>query len=296
MHSLLDIEITLTDRALRPQVRDSNAATSRTRGSRSVSRSPLPRTRLHGYHARMSSRTWPLWTETLPDPLPANPLQVAAEWLAQARADASQPNPNSMVLATVDRSGQPSARVVLCKEIDWRLGHIVFYTNYRSRKGRDLEANPRAAVVFHWDHRHRQVRAEGRVEPLADADNDAYFQTRPWQSRIGAWASRQSEPVASRAQLGKNVAEAAHRFGIDYGTPGSQEPEIVPVQIPRPDYWGGYRLVVAALELWVEGEFRIHDRARWTRTSGATEGRGASGGGSPAGNEPDAWTVTRLQP
>ena len=103
-----------------------------------------------------------------------------------------------MVLATVDRNGQPSARVVLCKHIDSRLGHIVFYTNYRSRKGRDLEANPRAAVVFHWDHRHRQVRAEGWVEPLADTENDAYFQTRPWQSRIGAWASGK----ASRSHRG----------------------------------------------------------------------------------------------
>ena len=248
----------------------------------------------------MSSSIWPLWTETLPDPLPANPLELAAEWLAQARIDAAQPNPNSMVLATVDRSGQPSARVVLCKDIDSRLGHILFYTNYRSRKGRDLEANPRAAVVFHWDQRHRQVRAEGRVEPLADAENDAYFQSRPWQSRIGAWASRQSEPVASRAALGEHVAEAAHRFGIDYGGPGSPEPQSVPVQIPRPDYWGGYRLIVAALELWVEGEFRIHERARWTRTSGAT-GRdvpaaGAPAAGSAVAGSPPAWTVTRLQP
>jgi pyridoxamine 5'-phosphate oxidase len=238
----------------------------------------------------MSSSTRPVWTETLPDPLPANPLALAAEWLAQARVDAAQPNPNSMVLATVDHSGQPSARVVLCKDIDSRLGHIVFYTNYRSRKGRDLEANPRAAVVFHWDQRHQQVRAEGRVEPMTVAENDAYFQTRAWQSRIGAWASRQSEPVASRAALGQHVAEAAHRFGIDYGGPGSHEPESVAVQIPRPEYWGGYRLIVAALELWVEGEFRIHDRARWSRTSDATQRT------PPAAGAPAAWTVTRLQP
>ena len=117
-------------------------------------------------------------TETLPDPLPANPLILASEWLAQARTDAVQPNPDSMVLATVDANGQPSARVVLCKEIAPDPGYILFYTNYQSRKGRDLAQNPRAAVVFHWDHRHRQVRAEGRVTPLADADNDAYFRTR----------------------------------------------------------------------------------------------------------------------
>jgi pyridoxamine 5'-phosphate oxidase len=219
----------------------------------------------------------------LPDPLPANPLEVAASWLAQARTDAAQPNPNAMVLATVDARGQPSARVVLCKDIDARLGHIVFYTNYQSRKGRDLAANPRAAVVFHWDHRHRQVRAEGRVEPLANAESDSYFRTRPWQSRIGAWASQQSEPVASRSAMGRNVAAAAHRFGIDYDGPGTEEPAMVSVEVPRPDYWGGYRLAVDALELWVEGEFRIHDRARWTRLP------------SPAAAAA-AWTVTRLQP
>ena len=233
----------------------------------------------------MGEKLKPLWTETLPDPLPANPLELAADWLAQAGVDAAQPNPNAMVLATVDASGQPSARVVLCKTIDPKLGHIVFYTNYRSRKGRDLEANPRAAVVFHWDHRHRQVRAEGRVEPLADAENDAYFRTRPWQSRIGAWASQQSEPVGSRAALGESVAAAAHRFGIDYDGPGALEPASVAVEVPRPDFWGGYRLIVDALELWVEGEFRIHDRARWTRAAGPASG------GAPA-----AWTATRLQP
>src|SRR3984885_16140153 len=111
------------------------------------------------------------WTETLPDPLPANPLVVAAQWLAQARQDAAQPNPNAMILATVDGRGYPSARVVLCKEIDVQGGGVVFYTNYRSRKGRELETNNRAALVFHWDHRHRQVRAEGAVEPLSDAEN-----------------------------------------------------------------------------------------------------------------------------
>src|SRR6202011_5387993 len=98
------------------------------------------------------------WTETLPEPLPANPLQLAADWLAQARADAAQPNPNAMVLATVDGRGQPSARVVLCKDMVADPGFIVFYTNYRSRKGTELTGNPRAAAVFHWDHVHRQIR------------------------------------------------------------------------------------------------------------------------------------------
>src|SRR5580698_8263469 len=121
----------------------------------------------------MSSSMKTFWTETLPDPLPENPLPLASQWLAQARLDASQPNPNAMVLATVDERGQPSARVVLCKEIAVQPGYILFYTNYHSRKGRELAANRRAAVVFHWDHRHRQVRAEGQVESLSDAENDA---------------------------------------------------------------------------------------------------------------------------
>jgi len=226
------------------------------------------------------------WTETLPDPLPADPLVVAVQWLAQAQADAAQPNPNAMVLATVDSRGRPSARVVLCKEIDTRRGCILFYTNYASRKGRELESNGRAAVVFHWDHRHRQVRAEGQVEPLSDAENDAYFRTRPWQSRLGAWASEQSQPVESRQALERSVAEAARRFGIPYAGPGSVEPAQVGVNVPRPGNWGGYRLCADAVELWVEGEFRIHDRARWTRS--LTE--------PPGADVPAPWSVTRLQP
>jgi pyridoxamine 5'-phosphate oxidase len=225
------------------------------------------------------------WTETLPEPLPANPLQLAADWLAQAGADAAQPNPNAMVLATVDGRGQPSARVVLCKDIAAEAGFITFYTNYLSRKGRELEVNPRAAIVFHWDHRHRQVRAEGRVERLSGAESDAYFSSRPWQSRLGAWASRQSEPVESRAALRAAVADAARAFGVPYGGPGSEEPESMTADIARPATWGGYRLNVEAIELWVEGEFRIHDRARWTR-----------GYGHGRGGEAMNWSVTRLQP
>ena len=222
----------------------------------------------------------------MPDPLPANPLALAAQWLAQARSDAAQPNPDSMILATVDGSGHPSARVVLCKDIDAAAGFILFYTNYQSRKGRELKMNPRAAVVFHWDHRHRQVRAEGRVEALSDAENDAYFRTRPWQSRLGAWASQQSEPVQSRAVLAASVAAAARRFGIPYGGPGTEEPQDVNAEVPRPSHWGGYRLRADAVELWVEGEFRIHDRARWTRTPDLKQDVDAA----------TTWSVSRLQP
>jgi pyridoxamine 5'-phosphate oxidase len=234
----------------------------------------------------MSAITTKPWIETLPEPLPANPLQVVANWLAQARIDAAQPNPNAMVLATVNGRGQPSARVVLCKDIAADAGFITFYTNYQSRKGIELDANPQAAVVFHWDNRHRQVRAEGRVERLSDADNDAYFASRPWQSRLGAWASRQSEPVPSRTVLVAAVAAAARRFGIHYGGPGTAEPDEVAVPVPRPPNWGGYRLCVDAVELWVEGEFRIHDRARWTRAPDQRRGAADALG----------WSATRLQP
>ncbi|HME37864.1 MAG TPA: pyridoxamine 5'-phosphate oxidase [Steroidobacteraceae bacterium] len=226
------------------------------------------------------------WTETLPDPLPANPLSVAAQWLAQAQGVAEQPNPNAMVLATVDSRGYPSARVVLCKEIDPRRAAVLFYTNYESRKGRELAGNPRAAVVFHWDHQHRQVRVEGRVEPLSDAENDAYFRSRAWQSRLGAWASEQSRPVGSRQALNSAVAAAARRFGIPYAGPGSPEPDDLAVDVPRPPQWGGYRLNADAVELWVEGEYRIHDRALWTRSLSSA---------AQAGSDP-SWSVTRLQP
>jgi pyridoxamine 5'-phosphate oxidase len=233
----------------------------------------------------MSSGKKTFWTETLPDPLPANPLEMAREWLAQAQHAASQPNPNAMVLATVDGRGRPSARVVLCKEIAAQQGYILFYTNYRSRKGGELEANPRAAVVFHWDHLHRQVRAEGQVQVLAETENDAYFRTRAWQSQLGAWASQQSQPVKSREALVEAVAREARRFGIPYEGPGTAEPEPVSVQLPRPANWGGYRLYVDAMELWVEGEYRIHDRARWNRPLA----NGHADTTAP-------WISTRLQP
>ena len=226
------------------------------------------------------------WAETLPDPLPENPLEVTAQWLAQARHDSTQPNPDSMVLATVDGRGHPSARVVLCKEIIPQPGSIVFYTNYLSRKGSELEGNPRAAVVFHWDQLHRQVRAEGRVEMLSPDESDAYFRMRTWQSQVGAWASQQSQPVESRAALIAAVAREARRFGIPYQGPGAQEPDNISVDVPRPPNWGGYRLNADAVELWVEGEFRIHDRARWIRVLPEP--------GSAASSAP--WVASRLQP
>jgi pyridoxamine 5'-phosphate oxidase len=223
--------------------------------------------------------------ELLPDPLPAEPLAIVSEWLAQACAAGRQPNPNSMVLATSTPGGKPSARVVLCKHIAPQPGFLVFYTNYLSGKGRELKDNPRAAAVMHWDALHRQVRVEGRVTLAPASDSDAYFASRAWQSRVGAWASEQSEPVDSRATLLAAVTGVARRFGAPTpGSPGADDS--MKLTIPRPPHWGGYRLWADAVELWVEGESRIHDRARWTRALKA------GGNAFKAG----AWSATRLQP
>jgi pyridoxamine 5'-phosphate oxidase len=225
-------------------------------------------------------------TETLAESLPADPLAIVREWLAQAQAAHTQPNPNAMVLATSSRDGRPSARVVLCKDVVPQPGYIVFYTNYLSAKGRQLKDNPRAAAVMHWDALHRQVRIEGPVVLAPEKDSDAYFATRAWQSRIGAWASEQSEAIASRDQLLDAVTRTARRFGAPTpGSPGADDS--LRVTIPRPPHWGGYRLWADTVELWVEGAARIHDRARWQRTLRSTSG---------ASFKADGWVATRLQP
>ncbi len=216
---------------------------------------------------------------------PAEPLEVLARWLEEARRAATQPNPNALVLATCDAAGQPSARVVLCKSVSAQPGYIAFYTNYASRKGRELAANGRAAAVFHWDTLHRQVRIEGPVLRAPAADSDAYFASRPWQSRLGAWASEQSEPVESRSALERALAAAAERFAAPVpNAQGSEPPFYGP--IPRPAHWGGYRLWAESVELWIEGPARIHDRLQWRRSLSAA---GESFTAGP-------WSVTRLQP
>lgn len=227
-----------------------------------------------------------LWhREHLPDPLPPEPLAVALDWLNQAVTRRDQPNPNAMVLATATAAAVPSARVVLCKEIRPVPGYLTFYTNYLSRKGGELEANARAAIVMHWDHAHRQLRVEGRIVRTDAAESDAYFASRNWKSRVGAWASQQSQPIASRAELIRQVAKTALKLALPQ--PGDDEREADPgVPIPRPPHWGGFHLWAEAVELWVEGSARIHDRARWTRTL-APQG---------AGFAPGPWSVTRLQP
>ena len=226
-----------------------------------------------------------LWhREHLPDPLPAEPLEVAASWLAEATRRKVQPNPNAMVLATADASGQPSARLVLCKQISPEPGFLTFYTNYRSRKGRELTDNPQAAIVMYWDALHRQVRVEGRIVQVEAAESDAYFASRNWQSRLGAWASEQSEPIGSRTELLGKVAKAALRLALP--VPADEQQQDPGLHIARPPHWGGYRLWATAVELWVEGSARIHDRARWQRTLTPRAG----------GFDAGPWSVNRLQP
>jgi pyridoxamine 5'-phosphate oxidase len=175
----------------------------------------------------------------------ADPLKQFGAWLNQA-IEAQVPEPNAMTLATVGAGGQPSTRVVLIKGYDER--GIVWFTNYDSRKGRELAALPLAALQFHWVELERVVRIEGRVEKVSSEESDAYFATRPIDSRIGAWASPQSEVITSRAVLLANAA----RFGAKFM-----------LQPPRPPHWGGYRMRPHAWEFWQGRPSRLHDRLRY---------------------------------
>ena len=210
--------------------------------------------------------------DPLPSQLPPDPMPLFAQWFDAARVRQTQPNPDAMVLATATADGRPSARVVLLKSLVVDPGYVVFYTNYDSRKGRDIESNPRAAAVVHWDALHRQVRLEGPVRFSPAEESDAYFRSRPLDSRIGAWASLQSQPLDGRATLLSRVARHAAKYGA---------------RVPRPPRWGGYRLWPEAVELWTEGAFRIHDRARWTRSLEPD---------SPGGFRTGPWQATRLYP
>jgi len=187
--------------------------------------------------------------------------------VAEAASNAAQPNPNAMVLATVNEHGQPSARVVLCKGIEPERGYIVFYTNYESQKGRDLQANPRAAVVF------TGTTNTARCEPRGVSSDCPTGTTTPI-SNPGPGKAASERGRAARAagrvaqRHGRQRRRAARRFGIPYGGPGTAEPDIVAAEVPRPPHWGGFRLNVEAVELWVRASFAIHDRARWTRIAG----------------------------
>lgn len=190
----------------------------------------------------------------------ADPIRQFEAWFKQA-LDARLPEPNTMALATVDARGYPSVRIVLIKAVDER--GFVFFTNYESRKGQDLTANPHASLLFYWIELERQVRIEGTVVKTSAEESDAYFNSRPLGSRIGAWASDQSRPLERRALLEMREKSFSERFG--------ENP-------PRPPHWGGYRLVPETIEFWQGRPSRLHDRILYTR-----QGTGA-------------WRTSRLSP
>jgi pyridoxamine 5'-phosphate oxidase len=198
-------------------------------------------------------------TEADVDP---DPLRQFDRWLAEA-IRAELPEPTAMTLATADAAGRPSARIVLLKGVG--PDGFVFYTNYASRKGAELDARPDAALLFHWVELERQVRVEGAVTRVAAAESDAYFSSRPLASRIGAWASPQSRAIADRAWLEREFEATTARFGADGA------------DVPRPPHWGGYRLAPNAVEFWQGRRSRLHDRLRYVR--------------GPAG-----WEIERLAP
>ena len=194
---------------------------------------------------------------------PANPLELFAQWLQEA-INAQLPEPNAMTLATVSSAMRPSTRVVLIKGFDAR--GIVWYTNYQSRKAQELAATPFAALQFHWVELERVVRIEGRVEKVSAEESDAYFHSRPLDSRIGAWASPQSQVIAGRSVLVTNAAKYGAQFLLNP---------------PRPPHWGGYRLMPEQWEFWQGRKSRLHDRLRYRPEESA-----------PA----DAWVRERLAP
>jgi len=200
-----------------------------------------------------------------------DPFILARAWLAEA--EGSEPNdPNAIALASVDGSGLPNVRMVLLKEIEVAgqgEGAFVFYTNYESAKGQELSASGKAAFVMHWKSLRRQVRVRGQVEREEGPGAEAYYASRSLKSRLGAWASRQSRPLDSRASLMAEVARVTAQKGTNPA---------------RPPFWGGFRIRPVEIEFWADGAFRLHDRFRWTRDGVGQE------------MMPNGWSVTRLNP
>jgi pyridoxamine 5'-phosphate oxidase len=195
------------------------------------------------------------------DMLHPSPIHQFEGWLEQA-VDAGLKDPTAMVLATIDESGLPWQRIVLLKGLS--KGGFVFYTNYGSAKARAMSHNPRVSLLFPWNELDRQVIVGGAVEKMSMAESASYFITRPRESQIAAWASRQSRPISARALLEKQVQVLREKFGKG--------------EIPVPDFWGGYRVIPRRIEFWQGGEHRLHDRFMYTRQSG------------------DDWTIEQLQP
>jgi len=208
-------------------------------------------------------------SEPLPPHLPADPLPLAARWIEEATAAVR--TATAMALATVDAQGHPAVRMVICRGFDAAAGSLVFYTDRESPKGRDLERTGRAAAVFHWERFERQIRVEGPVTHVSEAESDRYWESRPLDARLAAMASDQSAPIGSRAVLLERI-EAARRAH--------------PQRVPRPARWGGYRIWAERVELWAGQPGRAHDRAVWART--LTAGDGGFRGGP--------WRGTRLMP
>lgn len=190
-----------------------------------------------------------------------DPFKLARHWLGEA--EAVEPNdPNAVALATVDADGMPNVRMVLLKEIEPE--GFVFYTNYDSVKGAELAVSGKAAIVMHWKSLRRQIRVRGPVEKVSAGQSDAYFASRSLQSRLGAWASKQSRPLATRATLLAEVAKVTAKQGTNPA---------------RPEFWGGYRIVPTEIEFWADGAFRLHDRFKWSRETPL-----------------DSWKIQRLNP
>jgi len=225
--------------------------------------------------------------DRLPDDLPSDPMHWADAWLKEATAAKVQRNPNSMTLSSVGANSQPSSRVVLCKDFVPDPGYLVFYTNYRSRKALELAANPNAAALLHWDALRRQIRIEGTIVRSPDEESDAYFSTRDWGSQLGAWGSDQSESIASHDVLVRQIQKRAADLGLALdGDSQLLADEDIP-DIARPPHWGGYRLWATAIELWIEGKDRVHDRALWQRKIVRASGHTFS---------TTPWAGVRLQP
>jgi pyridoxamine 5'-phosphate oxidase len=214
-------------------------------------------------------------------------MRWAKAWLDEAVEKQVQRNPNSMTAISVGDDGRPSGRVVLCKEFVEDPGYLVFYTNYKSDKAKQIESNNNVALLFHWDAYGRQVRMEGVAVRSPAEESDAYFVTRDWGSQLGAWGSDQSAPLESRAALITQVGKRAMKLGVK----AAKNVKSIAVDdrpaIPRPPHWGGYRVWPRRIELWIEGPDRLHDRARWERSLEQSDDDDFVAG---------AWSGTRLQP
>lgn len=229
----------------------------------------------------------PIVNPPLPPTPPGDPVRLARDWLDDAEARCGQRHPNAMTLATADASGRPSARVVLLKNLSLSHGYAVFHTNYHSRKGLELGIRAQAAAVLHWDRLGRQIRLEGPTVRCPADESDDYFSTRPWQSRLNAWISAQSQPLKDPAELVQRARQSAKELGLPDPASPAPSPPAAEAALGRPDFWGGYRLWFAAVEFWTEGTDRFHDRVRYERPLTPLDDNAFRSG---------PWSWQRLQP